>query len=271
MTLLAGAWPAWAASEEAAATKPLRLATARFIEPQALAPFYPAVLRLALAKAGGGQTQPALQEVGEPSLVKERYRRMLATGELDVFWSSTTPEREAEFLAVRFNLLKGVNEHRVLVVRRRDLPKFAAVNGADALRTFKAGAGYHWSDTQILRSNGFQVVTASRHHSLFQMLAHGRFDFMALSLAEVDDAMHAQAEPELVVEPTLLLRYPQPIYFFVNRQRPELAAQLLRGLQTAAADGSFDRLFFANPSLKQGWERISTGKRRVLNLDGLRR
>lgn len=244
---------------------------AHFIEPASLAPYYPAVLHLALEKAGDPDGSPPLREVGDPSLVKERYRRMLASGELDVLWSSSTPEREAEFLPVRFNLLKGVNEHRVLVVRRRDLPKFAAVSGPEALRAYKAGAGVHWSDAQILRVNGFEVVQANRHHSLFQMLAHGRFDFLALGLAEVDDALRGHREPELVIEPTLLLHYPQPIYFFVNRQQPELAERLLRGLQAAAADGSFDRMFFANPALKQGWERMNTGKRRVLNLEGLSR
>lgn len=249
----------------------LRLPDARFVEPLALAPYYPAVLRLALERSAGGDAPPALEEVGDPSLVKERYRRLLAVGELDLLWSSSTPEREAEFLPVRFNLLKGVNEHRVLVVRRRDLPRFAALNGLEDLRALKAGAGVHWSDAQILRANRFEVVTASRHHSLFQMLARGRFDFLALSVAEVDDALLAHDDPDLAVEPTLLLRYPQPIYFFVNRQRPELAERLLRGLQAAAADGSLDRLFFAQPSLKQGWARISAGRRRLLTLEGLKR
>lgn len=249
----------------------LRLPNARFIEPLALAPYYPALLELALQKSAGADGVPLLREVGVPSMVRERYRRLLAAGELDVMWSSSTPEREAEFLPVRFTLLKGLNEHRVLVVRRRDLPKFSEVNGLDTLRAFKAGAGYHWSDAQILRANGVEVVTASRHASLFQMLAHGRFDFLALNVAEVDDALRAHGGQDLDIEPTLLLRYPQPLYFFVHRSQAALAERLLRGLQAAAADGSLDRLFFAQPALKQGWERVHAGRRRLLTLPGLSR
>jgi hypothetical protein len=56
--------------------------------------------------------------------------------------------------------------------------------------------------------------------------------------------------------PGLALQYRQPVYFFVGRHRPELAERLERGLALAAADGSFDALFMADPALKAAWQQL---------------
>ena len=54
------------------------------------------------------------------------------------------------------------------------------------------------------------------------------------------------------------------MYFFVNRQRPELAAEIRKGLEIALKDGSFEALFMQNfgASLK----RARLDKRRVLEM-----
>lgn len=266
-------WLAWSGGlglallGAAMAAPVLRVPDAAQVEPGALASYYPAVLRLALEKGGEGEPCPELAWVKGEGVVRERYRRMLAAGEIDLMWSSSTAAREAEFLPVRFPLLKGINEHRQLLVRRADLERFRAVHDRADLRALRAGAGTHWSDAQILRSNGLQVVTASQHDALFRMLAHGRFDFLALGVAEIDDALRAHAELDLAIEPRLVVRYHQPIYFFVNRRQPALAARLLRGLERASEDGSLERLYRANPALRQAWERVNAPGRHTIRLE----
>ncbi len=37
-----------------------------------------------------------------------------------------------------------------------------------------------------------------------------------------------------------MLHYPTAMYFFVNRPRPELAAEIRRGLKISLKDGLFD-------------------------------
>jgi ABC-type amino acid transport substrate-binding protein len=185
-----------------------------------------------------------------PDLPRERLRQMLTDGQLDVMWSTTTPEREVQALPVRFNLLKGTNELRFLLVRAADLPRLLPLRTLDALRTLRAGAGTFWSDAQILRANGFAVETTPKFESLFRMLQLGRFDFIPRTREEIDAELLRFADLKLAELPGVALQYRQPLYFFVARDKPQLAERLLRGLTLAAADGSFDTLFMAEPALR---------------------
>ena len=139
---------------------------------------------------------------------RERARLLLAQGQLDVIWSSSTAQREALYAPARFNLLKSINEYRVLLIRRQDRERFAAIRTREQLLALRAGAGEHWSDAQIMRNNGLQVVTAARHESLYPMLERGRFDFLPRALNELLDEQSAIAGRDLEHEQTLFLHYP---------------------------------------------------------------
>ena len=240
----------------AAALSPARGAGApwmlRVPDPQAYSAhgdFFIEVLKLALARTAEGEPLPTLVHapVDRP---RERLRQMLAEGQLDLLWSTTTPEREAQALPVRFNLLKGTNELRFLLVRAADVPRLRKLRTLEELRALSAGAGTFWSDAQILRTNGFTVEVTPKFDSLFRMLKAGRFDFIPRTREEIDVEVQQHAELGLVELPGLALQYRQPLYFFVTPGRPQLAERLQRGLNLAAADGSFDALFMAQPGLK---------------------
>ncbi|MEO6278949.1 transporter substrate-binding domain-containing protein [Roseateles sp.] len=211
--------------------------------------FFIEVLKLALSKTSDGEHPPTLIH-SAVDLPRERLRQMLADGQLDLLWSTTTPDREAQALPVRFNLLKGTNELRFLLVRSADLPALRELRTLDALRRLRAGAGTYWSDAQILRTNGFTVETTPKFDALFRMLKAGRFDFIPRTREEIDIEVVKHPELGLVELPGLALQYRQPLYFFVARNRPQLAERLQRGLALAVADGSFDALFMAEPGLK---------------------
>lgn len=213
--------------------------------------FFVDALKLALARTADGEAAPAFVHA-PPDLPRERLRQMLQDGQLDLLWSTTTPEREAQALPVRFNLLKGINELRFLLVRAADLPALRGLRTLDELRRLRAGAGTFWSDAQILRANGFTVETTPKFESLFRMLKAGRFDFIPRTREEIDIELQRFAALGLAELPGLALQYRQPLYFFVAPDRPELAERLLRGLNLAAADGSFDALFLANAGLRAG-------------------
>ena len=55
-------------------------------------------------------------------------------------------------------------------------------------KTLRAGAGEHWSATQILLAKGFNVLSASAHDALLKTLARRRFDSMARSQACDDES-----------------------------------------------------------------------------------
>lgn len=237
-------------------------------EPSTTGPFFEAVLRLALAKTAPPDEQLNIQYFNS-YVGRERLRVLVAKGMPDLMWSSSTPEREEQLEAIKFNLLKGINEYRFLLVRAADLPKFAKVQTLDDLRAMNVGAGVHWSDTKIFRDNGFNVVSSWSHPSLFRMLAAGRFDFMPRAYNEIEVELQTYAALNFAREPHLIIHYHQPIYFFVNKHNHALAQRIREGLEQAQLDGSYDKLFFSVPEYKQAWEHLQKLDKRILYLKDL--
>lgn len=183
---------------------------------------------------------------------------------IDVMWTMTTRERERDMLPVRIPIYKGLIGWRLLLVRAADLPRFATVRERHDLAALTALQGHDWPDTAILRANGLQVHTSAYYNSMFPMLANGRADYFPRSIIEIWNEAEANRNAKLVVEPTLLLRYPAAFYFFVNKGNTALARDIETGLNAMLADGSFDRLFhqYYDPVLKMA----NLPGRRVIDL-----
>lgn len=199
------------------------------------------LLALALQRAGRPEhLEPAREVMSQSRALLEMSR---PRPPLDVFWTMTSREREQRLLPVRLPLERGLLGWRVPLVRRADLARFAQVQRLRDLAALTAVQMHDWPDTQILRANGLPVETSTQYEALFAMLARGRADYFPRSLIEASAEAQAHAELDLVVEPTLLLFYRAPVYFFVTPSRPDLAADLQRGLELALADGGQERLF----------------------------
>ena len=85
-------------------------------------------------------------------------------------------------------------------------------------------------------------------------------------LYEVWDEQRAHPEQEFMIEDSLMLHYPAPIYFFVNKKNTLLASRIERGLRIAMNDGSFDQLFFSIPGCKRGFDEMHNSSRQLINL-----
>ncbi len=217
--------------------------TIRYFQQDARYAYRTALLQLVLDKT---------QEQGECSLspqfttvTPDRGLVLLQEGRIDVVSVPTTLQREREMRAVRFDILRGLLGYRVLLIRKQQQAEFAAVRSLAELRRFRLGFGSHWADLPLLQYNGFQVMATPRYESLFAMLARGRFDAFPRGVNEAWQELAEQqgSFPDLVVEPTLALHYPWPVYFFVRRDNQALAERLHLGLMRAQADGSLQRLF----------------------------
>jgi hypothetical protein len=204
-------------------------------------PYVRRLVLLALERAG---------TEGDVELVKlEMYQGRslmeLASGKsaIDVMWTMTDREREASgVLTVRIPIDRGLMGWRVLLVRRTDLPRWAALQSVEALKNRVAGQGHDWPDTAILRANGLRVSTSSSYEALFRMLSSGRFDYFPRAVLEVDAELVGNRHPSLAVVPNLMLYYPAAAYLFVSPRRPQLAELLRTGLEKAVADGSMQQL-----------------------------
>ncbi|MRW86852.1 transporter substrate-binding domain-containing protein [Pseudoduganella sp. FT26W] len=198
------------------------------------------LLRMALARSGDDYAL-------EPTTVMMRQNRALAELRggrvIDVLWTMTSQTRERELLPVRIPLDMGLIGWRLLLIRRRDAARFAAVRKAADLQALDALQGHDWPDTDILRANHYRVQTASDYAGMFKMLESGRVDYFPRAVFEVWHEAAAFAEQGLMVAPGLALHYPSAFYFFVNRSNPTLAAAIQQGLEGMLADGSYVHVF----------------------------
>lgn len=229
--------------------------------------YYPEnLLKLALQKTEFTDGRATVSYF-DGSFGRERLRSLLRQDEgIDVLWSSSTPERDLELLPIKFNIMRGLNEYRVLLIRAEDKEKFAQIKTLDELRKYRAGTGIHWSDTLILKTNDIPYATSWAYEPLFKMLAAKRFDYMARGMQEIKHELVAHADLNLTIADKVMLHYHQPIYFYVSRKNPKLADRILRGLNLAEGDGSFDRLFFSIPEHREATEAIKNNSRLIFNL-----
>lgn len=197
----------------------------------------------------------------------ERDRTMLAAGTgIDLMWGSVTRARAEEVRVIDIDLLKGLNNYRVLLINKKSQPNFEKVKTLTDLKEFKAGSGTYWTDGRILDYNGFSVVYGANYNGLFKMLSMNRYDFLSRGLHEIGNDLAVYGDLRLMQEQNLLLKYEHPIRycFFVNRNNEKLADRIERGLIAAQADGSFDELFLQMPMFKYGHDILQNSDRRVL-------
>lgn len=228
-----------------------------------------AVLRSALEKTRPRFGPYSLRQAGQ-GMSPQRISHELSQpgGRINILVRASTPELELQLLPIRIPVDKGLLGYRVFLVRRASLPQFAAVRTLAGLRALRAGQGKDWADVTVLRAAGLETVEGSDYEGLFAMLENGRFDFFSRSVDEGARELGERADrhPQLALEPTLLLHYPLPRYFFVRRDAggQRLAARIAAGLEIMLADGTLDALFFRYKG--ELIERVGLGRRRLLEI-----
>ncbi|NRR31741.1 ABC transporter substrate-binding protein [Oxalobacteraceae bacterium] len=207
-----------------------------------------AVLRSALEKTtrqfGAFQMHQAGTEMSPQRITHELG---MQTGHINIFVRATAPELEKQFMPIRYPVDKGLLGYRIFLVRKADLARFAAIRTLDDLRRFRAGQGKDWADVPILRAAGLETVEGSVYDGLFAMLEAKRFDYFSRATDEAvrEYEERRAAHPTLAIEPTLLLHYPLPRYFFVRRddEGRHLRERIEAGLEIMLRDGSWNALF----------------------------
>jgi hypothetical protein len=189
------------------------------------------------------------------------------SGDLDMMWAATNQEMEDMLLPVRIPLYKGLLGHRILIIHRDHHQRFDGIQTLEDLQRLTFGQGTTWADTAILRHNGLTVVTANKFDSLFYMADGNRFDAFPRGVQEPWAEIESRPHLELAVERRLMLVYRMPFYLFVSHDNPQLAADIERGLNLAIADGSFDELFFAAPTVQDVLQKSNLQGRLIFELD----
>lgn len=184
----------------------------------------------------------------------------------NVVWASATPERERRLLPIRIPLRRGLIGYRIALIHRQRQAEFSRIRTLDDLRAYSLGQGPNWPETRMYRQLGFKVESGN-YEALFRMLIGGRFDLFPRGANEVWNELATRSAelPDLAVEESLLIHYPQPYYFFVSRHDAALARRIERGLREMLNDGSFEDHFWRHHGAAVQQARLA--ERRLLRLD----
>jgi hypothetical protein len=189
----------------------------------------------------GNSKHMDLKIIDASSLTQGRTLHLLANNYLDVFWTGTSIEREDQFYAVKIPLMKGLLGYRVSIVKKKNLSNFIALSTKEFKQKI-ACQGTHWPDTKILKYNQYRVNPIGRYHAMFEMVSKNRCDYFPRAIFEgYGELKIAQKKfDNLAILDDVLLYYPFPIYFFVNKENTALGHIIENGLEQMIDSGEFD-------------------------------
>lgn len=198
------------------------------------------VLELALSKLEQpfSITRPEIQE----QMNEARGEREVIEGRLDLQWMSTNDFREANMIPIKIPIYQGLLGLRLLLINKVHDNALNKISSIDELRNYTGGHGLHWGDLPVYAANDLPVLPHKKYASIFKLLELKRIDYFHRGLNEIWAEFEAH-QKYLKIADNVMLFYPLPVYFFVTKDKPELASQLETGLQLALADGSFQALF----------------------------
>ncbi len=199
-------------------------------------------------------------------ITQARTIDMVKQGYLSLIATMTSTEREQNLYPIRIPVFKGMYGYRLAIINKGDQERFTAVESLEDFQKLWAGQGAHWPDTKILRENGFKVVASSRFPELFEMLKERRFDFFPRGLHEPWKELSNLNDPDLAIEKDLCIHYPAPGYIFTAKENQKLADRIERGFRIALKDGSFDKLFYNHPSIKEVLKSARLKERRIFRI-----
>jgi hypothetical protein len=202
------------------------------------------LLALALDQTGVNyQLKPSVNILSKSKALS----RLQDNREINIVWGMTNPQREKDLLPIRIPIFKGLIGWRLLLIRQDMAGRFKYIQQLDHLIKLAPLQGRDWPDTKILQFNGFDVITERTQSGLMRMLGKAQGDFFPRSIIEIwDELAKSETQIPIQVQPTLGIRYPAAIYFFVNKNSVPLASLIERGLEKAIENGKFEALFLEN-------------------------
>jgi len=148
-------------------------------------------------------------------------------------------------LHVPVPLDRGLLGTRISFIRKGQQAALDQVKTLEDLRHFALGQGEGWGDVKILEHNGLKIQTAPEYASLLDMLEHDRFVLFPRGATEVvaEFKTYQKDHPDVAIDQHLIIRYPNPQYFYVAKNAPRLAERIEYGLKAMLKDGSFDAIY----------------------------
>ncbi len=145
---------------------------------------------------------------------------------------------------VPFPIDRGIVGYRVCFVSSESKEKLHNIENLGQLKKLLHGQGKGWSDTAILRHNGFQVKEVAKYESLFEMVSRGRFDLFCRGtnelLSEIENHKHIDG---LEYDTSMALVYPLPRFLYTSKKNVKALDRVRRGIMIAYNNGSLQKIW----------------------------
>lgn len=207
------------------------------------------------------------QNMDSKKVTPERLISDVNSGILDVLWTATSRDFEEQLLPLYYPIYRGILGMRIGIIRADNTNIFSNVKTLKDLQKFKAGSGRGWADTEILESNGLNVIKSTKYPNMFPMLEGGRFDYFPRGIHEPWQEIKNNSELNLTVEPDVVINYKMPMYFFIKKDNFALAKRLNKAIESMINDGSYERMFFADAEVQNALSKSNIRNRRFIELN----
>lgn len=206
-------------------------------------------------------------DVGTENMTQARANEEVKAGKLDLIWTTTDKATEEELEPIRIPLFKGLLGCRIFIINKKNQHKFDQIKTFDDLKKLTYGQGKTWADGKILEANGLKVIKTYKYDNLFYMADGDRFDAFPRGVHEPFGEIEKRPDLNLAVENSILLIYKMDLYLYTRKENRKFAKELEEGFNKAIADGSFDKLFYSSPQVKDIMEKANMKNRKVFYLE----
>ncbi len=174
--------------------------------------------------------------------------------------------RELVAIPVRFPVTGTLLSYRICLIRSGTQAKFDDIQDLAELRNSGLIIGQHqdWPDATILEANGLTLWRSIKYDLLFDQLIAGRFDCFSRGANEVVQEYYSQGYKGIEIEQELVVYYPFPLFYFVNKAYPELAERIELGLKRLHESGEFKQMF--NENYQFSLKKLRLSERTVIEL-----
>lgn len=186
---------------------------------------------------------------------------------IDIIWSGTTKEDEQALNAIYVPIYKGLLGFRLAIINQGNDALFSHVNSVNDLAKFIACQGTLWADTTILEHNGVTIAKSLKYENLFTMLDGERCDYYPRGAFELYDEMKNRPQFKFTDDKYITIRYKLTLLFFTSKKNQQLRNHLTSILEEMIDDGTYDRIFYNNPTIKNALKQAHFEKRKVIALE----
>jgi len=194
-------------------------------------------------------------------------QQLLKAGDADIAWNAASVRTEAELQPIYFPIYRGLLGFRVSLVEQDKIDILKGIDSVDQLSKLWACQGKIWPDTEILEHNGLTIAKSLKYINIFSMLEADRCEYFPRGLFEPWAEAETHSDLNLAVDPHLLIQYPLAFIYYAQPGDKKFADHFNQILLTMVEDGTYERMFFADASVRDALTRANLQQRTVLRFD----